>query len=141
MKSAAKVLIRDDQGRILVLYRSQTHPQLANDIDLPGGEIELDESIENGLVREVVEETGLEVRINSNDLTHSWRSLFGEQQILYETQISTEEEVVISWEHDAYEWVSDEEFIAFGAQDEFMHKVQDWLGKGDRSSSVSSQLA
>ena len=76
MKQAAKALIRDGQGNILVLYRSETHPYLAHDIDLPGGEIESDETPEIGLEREIMEETGIAITLASEDKVHSWRSFF-----------------------------------------------------------------
>lgn len=127
MKHAAKALIRDGQGRILVLYRSETHPRLAHDIDLPGGEIERDESPESGLAREIIEETGLVVRLTSDDLIHSWRSFFGATHMLYEVSVSTEVAVQISWEHESFVWMSEDEFVNAPAIDEFMHKVQEKL--------------
>jgi 8-oxo-dGTP diphosphatase len=58
----AMALIRDSQGRILILehtYRRQVP------WGLPGGWLKRAESPEAGLVREVFEETGLRVRIDS----------------------------------------------------------------------------
>ena len=127
MKHAAKALIRDDQGRILVLYRSETHPYLAHDIDLPGGEIEVGEVVEAGLSREIHEETGLHVNIASNDRRHAWKSLFGAEHALYEVVIPSGVMIEISWEHESYTWMSDDEFVAHEAIDEFMHRAQAWL--------------
>ena len=73
MKRAAKALIRDGEGKILVLYRSKTHPHLAHDIDLPGGEIEHLERLERGLSRELVEETGLALKFRRSHRRHVWR--------------------------------------------------------------------
>ena len=127
MKHAAKALIRDGRGRILVLYRSETHPRLAHDIDLPGGELEHDESPESGLAREIIEETGLVVRLTSDDLIHSWRSFFGATHMLYEVSVSTEVAVQISWEHESFVWMLEDEFVNAPAIDEFIHKVQEKL--------------
>jgi len=49
--------IVDDEGRFLVIRRADNGRW-----EPPGGVLELDESIESGLVREVAEETGLRVR-------------------------------------------------------------------------------
>lgn len=49
--------ITDDAGRFLVIRRADN-----GHWEPPGGVLELDESIEDGLVREVAEETGLRVR-------------------------------------------------------------------------------
>lgn len=49
--------IVDDAGRFLVIRRADN-----GHWEPPGGVLELDESIADGLVREVLEETGLDVR-------------------------------------------------------------------------------
>ncbi len=131
MKHAAKALIRDDQGKILVLYRSETHPHLAHDIDLPGGEIEVDETPEIGLKREIMEETDLDITPTTEEMVSSWRSFFGAMHILYEVEAPADASVKISWEHEAYVWMSEADFINATVEDEFMHKVQDWLGQQD----------
>ncbi len=141
MKQAAKALIRNDQGKILVLYRSETHPHLAHDIDLPGGEIELDEITEIGLEREIIEETGLTISLLPDQQTHSWQSFFGATHMLYEVTFSGETKVEISWEHESYDWISEDDFIAHAAIDEFMHKVQEWLRKKDSLADPMSQPA
>jgi 8-oxo-dGTP diphosphatase len=48
--------IVDDQGRFLVIRRADNR-----NWEPPGGVLELDESIEEGLIREVAEETGLAI--------------------------------------------------------------------------------
>ena len=50
-------IIVDDQGRALLIRRMDT-----GEWEPPGGVLELDESIEDGLRREVLEETGIEVK-------------------------------------------------------------------------------
>ena len=55
---ATNGFIRDETGKILMQRRS--------DMDfwsMPGGNVEIGESVEQGVVREVFEETGLEVRV------------------------------------------------------------------------------
>jgi len=55
---ATNGFIRNDSGRILLQRRA--------DIDfwsMPGGNVEIGESLEQGVAREVYEETGLEVRV------------------------------------------------------------------------------
>ncbi|OYX41891.1 hypothetical protein B7Y94_04375 [Candidatus Saccharibacteria bacterium 32-49-12] len=127
MKRAAKALIRNHQGEILVLFRSQTHPRLAHDIDLPGGEIEHREAVEMGLAREVVEETGMVLDFETHHRRLSWRSGISRSRHLYEVVDDGVQPVKISWEHESYAWMSDEDFINHPAVDEFMHRVQEWL--------------
>jgi 8-oxo-dGTP pyrophosphatase MutT (NUDIX family) len=57
----AKVVIIDNENRVLLLKRSDYHKKHAGELDLPGGHLKKNESILKGLAREVKEETGLEV--------------------------------------------------------------------------------
>lgn len=56
--SVAGVVV-DDQGRVLVIRRDDTGHWQA-----PGGVLELDETFEEGVCREVLEETGLTVAVD-----------------------------------------------------------------------------
>lgn len=55
--SVAGIVVRDD-GRVLVIKRDDN-----GHWEAPGGVLELDESFEAGVRREVLEETGLEVTV------------------------------------------------------------------------------
>ncbi|MBS4727537.1 NUDIX domain-containing protein [Mycobacterium sp. SM1] len=55
--SVAGIVVRDD-GRVLVIKRDDN-----GHWEAPGGVLELDESFEAGVQREVLEETGLEVTV------------------------------------------------------------------------------
>lgn len=55
--SVAAAVVRDD-GRVLAIQRRDN-----DHWEPPGGVLELDETIEDGLRREVLEETGLEVQV------------------------------------------------------------------------------
>lgn len=127
LKNAVKALIWNDKSEILVLFRSETHPHLAHDIDLPGGEIDDDMSLEETLQREIIEETGLTVTANSDQLIHSWVEFWGTRQYLYDLEANSADKVVISWEHKSYSWMTIEEFVNYPAKDEFMHRAQEWL--------------
>lgn len=67
--SVAGIVVRDD-GRVLVIKRDDS-----GHWEAPGGVLELDESFETGVQREVLEETGLEVAVERltgvyKNLTH-----------------------------------------------------------------------
>lgn len=67
--SVAGIVVRDD-GRVLVIKREDN-----GHWEAPGGVLELDESFEDGVRREVLEETGLEVAVERltgvyKNLTH-----------------------------------------------------------------------
>lgn len=55
--SVAGIVVRED-GRVLVIRRADN-----GHWEAPGGVLELDESFEDGVRREVLEETGLEVEV------------------------------------------------------------------------------
>ena len=57
------VLLRDGKVLLALWDARGTHPDFEPMWTLPGGGVELGESIEEGAVREVAEETGYEVRV------------------------------------------------------------------------------
>jgi ADP-ribose pyrophosphatase YjhB (NUDIX family) len=60
-KPCACAILVDDEGRVLLARRA--HDPEAGRWDLPGGFLEPDESPEDGLRREMREETGLDVEV------------------------------------------------------------------------------
>lgn len=74
----AMALIQDERGRLLIVehtYRRQVP------WGLPGGWLKRAESPEVGLAREVLEETGLEVRVDALLAADFWRA--GQFDLLY----------------------------------------------------------
>lgn len=61
-KNVAKVVLYDDKNRVLLLKRSNYHKKHAGEWDLPGGHTHVGEGLEDGLAREVKEETGLKIK-------------------------------------------------------------------------------
>lgn len=57
--SATAAFITDDEGRLLVVRRAKEPAK--GTLDLPGGFIDMDETAEEGMRREISEETGLQV--------------------------------------------------------------------------------
>ena len=57
----AKVIIINDDNRVLMLKRSDYMDKFAGEWDLPGGHIQVGEKFETGMKREVKEETGLTI--------------------------------------------------------------------------------
>ncbi len=60
---SAKVVIRDKEGRCLLLKRSMSSKGNPGKWDLPGGKVDAGEDLEQGLLREVTEETGLTISL------------------------------------------------------------------------------
>lgn len=99
-------IVKNDNGEILVLRRhpkSKTNP---HKWELPGGKIEKCEYFDEALIREIKEETDLNVKVGDfceavqDDYTHK-RTV---QLIMYAKDITGE--VKISDEHDDWMWAS-----------------------------------
>lgn len=94
--SVAGIVVRDD-GRVLVIKRDDNGHWQA-----PGGVLELDESFEAGVRREVLEETGLEVAVERltgvyKNLTHGIVALVYRCRPVGGETHSTEEAREIRW--------------------------------------------
>lgn len=115
-----------------MLWRSD-HPTFPNDADLPGGVVEADENPEEAVVREVIEEAGVEVDEKELQKIYEGTELspHGNNYHLYIINMDYRPDIVISWEHKSYKWLSREEFLeeAHNAADSYMHMVFTVLNK------------
>lgn len=102
----AKAIILDDEGKFLLLTRSQSHPKYAGFYDLPGGGIEEGEEPGAGLRREISEETGLVV--DSLAIRYTVTKKLGEKSfptLLYIGFVNgSSPDVTLSYEHGTFEW-------------------------------------
>ena len=57
------VIVRDVNGKPEVLLARRANPPLQGEWSLPGGALEVGEKLREGVAREVLEETGLEVEV------------------------------------------------------------------------------
>ncbi len=129
-KHIAKVLITNQDGEQLVLWRSE-HPVFPNDPDLPGGTVEEDEDVAAAAVREAEEEAGIVLSPDSLKLIYKGSKYSEHDTVyyLYTSQLDRHQDVVISWEHADYQWVSPEDLlkVAKAAKDTYMHMVYETL--------------
>ena len=102
---SVKALVRDVEGRCLIIRRSAASKHNAGGWDLPGGKVDAGEAPDAALVREVAEETGLTVDIVR--VAGAAESETPERKIAYlifETNARAPE-VRLSSEHNGFEWV------------------------------------
>jgi len=106
--------LRDD-GKILLLKRSKGkfNPKKW---DLPGGTLEKGETLKEALLREIEEETGLEVEmgeiIGTAEFSKESKNFDEEKRGLrYLTYYSGDSEIKLSGEHQAHKWLSFDEAL------------------------------
>jgi 8-oxo-dGTP diphosphatase len=106
-KVAAHGLIRKN-GKYLLTLRSPVNDYMPNVWDIPGGTIEIGETPEKALIREVKEETDLKIKINKPIFVCS---SFGDGKrhqfwIVYECKFISGEVKLNPDEHSSYQWSS-----------------------------------
>lgn len=108
---AAKAIIKNEEGKYLIVYRSQSDTHAAGKADLPGGKIDPDETIEQGLHREVKEEADLEIEIIRP--LRTWGFKNDNHETVGITFLTKHKggKVSLSWEHESFEWLSREELL------------------------------
>lgn len=102
----AKAVVYTDDNRALLLTRSETDEQRPAGFDLPGGGIEAGESMKEGVIREVLEETGLTIMPPDAQLLWTKTVMQHDKNIvrlLYSCKTASDI-VRLSFEHDAYTW-------------------------------------
>ena len=101
VKIVSKALIKNKSGKYLLLYRGDTHPNFPGHLDLPGGEVESEETSRMATAREVQEETGICIYPNGLKKLFVKRHK-NTKHVLFETVIDKTEadiSVKLSWEH------------------------------------------
>jgi mutator protein MutT len=108
---ALKAVIYNDTGQILTIRRSKTAGRRALTWDLPGGNLEFGEVLQDCVLREIKEETGIEVE---NLLILGTSEGFDSENVFRVTvgytAKATSTDVILSYEHDDFRWVTPEEF-------------------------------
>lgn len=109
---AAHALVQKD-GKFLVTKRKMTDGYMPGLWDLPGGTVESGETVLEGLVREVMEETGLTVRIGAPIGVYTTLTQLPERQNVTITFACDWifGDVVLD-EHDEFRWVTPSELSA-----------------------------
>lgn len=102
-------------GKILLLKVRSKSSNDANKWEIPGGKVKKGEFFDDALRREYLEETGLEITIESlyNTIQNNYTACKTNEQIksiqLIMKVTSVSDEVTISEEHDEYGWFTEEE--------------------------------
>jgi 8-oxo-dGTP diphosphatase len=116
---AVRVLLADQDGKILILKRSTDSKTNPGKWELPGGKVDQGESFDHALIREVYEETNLKISLEhvvgaSEQNLHIIRAV----HIIMSGKI-VEGELNLSSEHEGYAWVTIETLADY--------ELADWL--------------
>lgn len=111
------------QGKVLILRESGTYQDGSNigRYDLVGGRLKPGERYNEALLREIKEETGLNVVIGRPIAVNEWRPIVREEPwqivgIFFEC--ASESDIVqLSEDHDAYEWIDPSTYQDHGVID------------------------
>ena len=128
-----KTFVLNSEGKILLLRRSESDTRRPLQWDLPGGMMDDGETLEQGAVREVKEESGAEITeqprvIFSKAEVASWDDQNGHHgrnviRIYFIAHVESPE-VTLSYEHDKFEWVTFEEALNYIVYDRHKEVVQ-----------------
>lgn len=116
---AAKAIIKNEENKYLIVYRSRSDTYAAGEADLPGGKIDPGETIQQGLRREVKEESNLEIEILKPLRTWGFKNNNHETVGITFLAKHRSGNVVLSWEHESFEWLSREELLG--------RNIPEWL--------------
>ncbi len=94
-----------ENGRILILKKSSAESIDPNTFDLPGGRIKFGEVLEDALLREIKEETGLSAKIIAP--IDAWSVLKGDLHLVGITYLCEKigGAIMLSEEHETAEWI------------------------------------
>lgn len=120
-----KVLLLKEAGR----YKDGTN---VGRYDVSGGRVEPGQRFDESLLREVCEETGLEVKIGRPFFVNEWRPVVrGEQwQIIgtFFVCFAESDSVILSTDHDSFVWIDPKDFKQYDIIENLIPAFESYLG-------------
>lgn len=126
-------IICDDE--VLLLRESSNYKDSAHTdkLDLPGGRVELGQKFDESLLREIKEETGLDVEIGKPFFVNeSYPTVRGENwqiiRIFFECN-SKSKNVILSEDHSEFIWIKPEEYAKYNLIENLIPVFESFLDK------------
>lgn len=118
---AVKAIIKKG-NEFLIIKKSNTETVTPNNYDIPGGRIKFGEDVETALIREIKEETGLNINIKcpTNVWTFKVKDDFQLVGITFLCEFVSGD-LLLSEEHESFEWLT--------SKDIFNREFPKWLIK------------
>ena len=135
---ATKMIFLAPDNTVLMLREAATNPDGIHEgkLHFPGGRIEWGETVQEGLAREVLEETGIDVSKMETALfeTSEWRPKIRNEQwqiiaLFFLIKVDRKPQVELSVEHDTVEWVLVDKYQENSRVMKNVHHVFDTLKK------------
>lgn len=128
-KVSASGLIFNNEGKVLMVKRSENDEFLPGVYELPGGGTEYLEDPEQSLEREILEECGVKVKVLHPLTTFSFEMnhegvLKHTVEIIYLCQMENLQEISLSFEHSDYKWMSFEEILLIPNNNYFIQVIK-----------------
>lgn len=130
---SGRALIIDQNGRVLVLKRSDNSASNPGKWELPGGKSGKGESFEDSLRREVLEETGFEITIQQSAGTAD--QLVSGHHVVHVVMVASIRSggLAISDEHSSFQWAEISELGGLDKADWFSRYYQLYLRGPDQA--------
>src|SRR3989344_979313 len=110
--NVARVIILNNEGKILILKRNLQDKWYPGIWDIPGGGVDESESLKAAAIREIREECGLDIEIQGDYFTVFHRTDKPVDVYGFVGEL-TEGDIVLSAEHTEFAWMSKEEWENF----------------------------
>jgi 8-oxo-dGTP diphosphatase len=125
MYVALKALIVKN-GKILIIKRSSKEDVFANEWDFPGGRLKFGENPIDGLKREVLEETGLKIKIIKPISVWTFFKNNGKTQVIGITFLAKviSGKIRLGKEHTDFKWILPEEIDKYKIHEEVKKLVK-----------------
>ena len=108
----AHALILDKHNKVLITKRSANDDYMPSKWDLPGGSVDMGETVEDALVREVKEETNINITVVCPIYLHTDLSYIPDKQfvqVIYKCDYIDGDIILDYDEHEEYQWIEYDE--------------------------------